>query len=296
MADLGDMITQHAEVELRNPVLVAAFRGWNDAGDAASFAAIHLGRMWSASKMASIDPEEFYDFQVARPQVKLVDGLTRTITWPANEFWAARLDGEARDVILLVGTEPNTHWRMFSTLVVDAARRYGVEFVVTLGALLADVPHSRPVQITGTAADPGLVEQLGLQRSRYEGPTGIVGVLHDSFASAGIDSASLWAAVPHYLAVSPNPKAALALVQKASDLIGTEADVSDLLQATANYEEQVAQVVAADDDVQAYVKMLEERSDEDDTQIDPSKLPSGDALAAEVERFLRDKNEGDGTA
>ncbi|CAN5591571.1 PAC2 family protein [soil metagenome] len=295
MADMGEMITEHAEMELRDPVLVAAFRGWNDAGDAASFAAIHLGRVWSAEKMISIDPEEFYDFQAVRPQVELADGLTRRIIWPANEFWAARLEGKERDVILLVGTEPNTRWRTFSRLVVDIAARHSVGLVVTLGALLADVPHSRPVQITGTAADVELVERLGLQRSRYEGPTGIVGVLHDTFAAAGIDSASLWAAVPHYLAVTPNPKAALALVEKAAHLVGADADVSQLKNATAAYEQQVTKIVAADEDVEAYVRLLEERTDEVTLEeMDPSKLPSGEALAAEVETFLRNKDEGSG--
>jgi proteasome assembly chaperone (PAC2) family protein len=290
-----EMIIQHAEIELRDPILVAAFRGWNDAGDAASFAAIHMGRVWSAQRFASIDPEEFYDFQAVRPQVELVDGLARRISWPSNEFWAARLEGSSRDVIFLVGTEPNTHWRTFSDLVVGVAKRHGVSFTITLGALLADVPHSRPVPITGTAMDAKLVERLGLQRSRYEGPTGIVGVLHDSFAGTGIESASLWAAVPHYLAVSPNPKAALALVQKAGSLIGTVADVSDLEQATAAYEDQVAKIVASDEDVQAYVRSLEERTDEIGIEgIDPSHLPSADTLAAEVERFLRDKNGGGG--
>src|SRR5918998_230716 len=292
MPDLEAMVTEHASVELRDPVLVAAFRGWNDAGDAASFAASHLGRVWAAEKIASIDPEEFYDFQSVRPQVELVEGLTRKIVWPANEFWAAKLEDQSRDVILLVGTEPNTHWRAFSKLVLEVARQHAVRLVVTLGALLADVPHSRPVQITGTAADVRLVEELGLKRSRYEGPTGIIGVLHDAFSSAGIDSASLWAAVPHYLAVTPNPKAALALVEKASHLVGAEAEVDDLKRATVAYEEQVAKVVAADDDVQAYVRMLEERTDEVAyEEIDPSKLPSADALAAEVESYLRDKGE-----
>jgi proteasome assembly chaperone (PAC2) family protein len=282
-------------MQLRDPVLVAAFRGWNDAGDAASFAAIHLGRVWSAEKLASIDPEEFYDFQAVRPQVELVDGVTRRIVWPANEFWGARLEG-GRDVLLLVGTEPNTRWRTFSRLVADVAARHSVSLVVTLGALLADVPHSRPVQITGTAADDRIVEKLSLQRSRYEGPTGIVGVLHDSFAAAGIASASLWAAVPHYLAVTPNPKAALALVRKATALVGVEADVSNLVSATATYEEQVAKIVAADEDVQNYVRKLEERTDEIALEeIDPSKLPSGDALAAELESFLRNKDDGPGS-
>jgi proteasome assembly chaperone (PAC2) family protein len=290
MSDLMSMITNHQEVELRSPILLAAFRGWNDAGDAASFAATHLGRTLAAEKIASIDPEEFYDFQAVRPEVRLVDGIKREINWPANEFWASR--GHAgHDLLLFVGTEPNLRWRMFSELVVGVARKYGVQLVVTFGALLADVAHSRPVPITGTAADPALVERLGLTRSGYEGPTGIVGVLNDAFGKNGIDSASLWAAVPHYLAVTPNPKAALALIRKATELIGVDAETQELERATAAYEKRVSEMVAGDEDVEAYVKLLEQRTDNQALEeIDPSKLPSGDALAAELERYLRDKD------
>lgn len=294
--DARDALIEHAHPELRSPILIAAFRGWNDAGESASFAASHLARVWAAEKMASIDPEEFYDFQSVRPQVELVDGLTRRITWPANELYSAQLEGD-HDVILLVGTEPSHRWRTFAEVVVEVARTHGVKFVVTLGALLADVPHSRPVHITGTAVDPELVERLGLQRSRYEGPTGIVGVLHDAFGRAGIDSASLWAAVPHYLAVSPNPKAAQALVDKATELIGIPASTTELEHATRAYEDRVSDMVATDEDVQAYVQLLEERADERDDEepvdpIDASNLPSGDALAAELEKFLRERDSG----
>ncbi|HEX2051419.1 MAG TPA: PAC2 family protein [Actinomycetota bacterium] len=288
-------LSHENEPELRKPVMVSAFRGWNDAGDAASFAAQHLARVWSAKKFASIDPEEFFDFQAVRPQVSLKDGVTRYITWPSNEFWAATPEGAEHDVIVLVGTEPNLRWRTFSRVVVDVARRYDVELVITLGALLADVPHSRPVHITGTAVDPELVERLGLVRSRYEGPTGIVGVLHDALGGAGVASASIWAAVPHYLAVNPNPKAALALVRKTLELVDAPAPVDDLERATTVYERRVSDMVASDDDVQAYVRLLEERADERELEeIDPSRLPSGDALAAELERFLRERTEGDG--
>lgn len=283
----------HREVTLDKPVLVAAFRGWNDAGDAASFAAAHLARVWAAEPVASIDPEEFYDFQAVRPQVELTDGVTRTITWPSNEFSAAQLPGSPHDVMVLIGTEPSLRWKAFSQIIIEVARMHDIELVITMGALLADVPHSRPVPVTGTAADQELIERLGLQRSRYEGPTGIVGVLHDRFAAAGIASASLWAAVPHYLAVNPNPKAALALVNKAVELIGAGAEIDDLVRATSTYEERVTEMVAADDDVQAYVQLLEARSDEraHEEQIAEQDLPSGDALAAELERFLRDRDE-----
>lgn len=289
----GRLLSIHREVELNRPILIAAFRGWNDAGDAASFAASHLARVWSTESLASIDPEEFYDFQSVRPQVELIDGATRKITWPSNEFSAGRLPGSPHDVMVLIGTEPNLRWKAFSQIVIEVARMHDVELVITMGALLADVPHSRPVPVTGTAADQALIDKLGLQRSRYEGPTGIVGVLHDRFAAAGIASASLWAAVPHYLAVSPNPKAALALVNKAVELIGAGAEIDDLVRATATYDERISEMVAADDDVQAYVQLLEARSDEraHEEQIDEHDLPSGDALAAELERFLRDRDE-----
>jgi proteasome assembly chaperone (PAC2) family protein len=283
-----------SDVELRDPVLIAAFRGWNDAGDAASFAAQHLGRSWRSKKFAWIDPEEFFDFQSVRPQVKLIDGVTRQISWPSNEFFAARLDGAPHDIMVLVGTEPNLRWRRFAGLVADVAKSHNASLVITLGALLADVPHSRPTQITGTAISSELVNRLGLRRSRYEGPTGIVGVLHDACGQAGIDSASLWAAVPHYLAVNPNPKAALALVEKAVALVGAPVALDELAKATTTYEQQVSEMVASDEDVQAYVRLLEERADEGEDEIDPSNLPSGDALADELEKFLRERGEGPG--
>jgi proteasome assembly chaperone (PAC2) family protein len=282
-----------ADVKLNDPVLVAAFRGWNDAGDAATFAAAHLARVWSAKRIATLDPEDFYDFQAVRPEVQLEEGHTRKIMWPSNEFSAVQLSGRPHDVIVLIGTEPNLKWRTFTRLIVDVAKEHEVSLVITLGALLADVPHSRPVHITGTAVEKQLVEELGLRRSRYEGPTGIVGVLHDACSKAGVRSASLWAAVPHYLAVTPNPKAALALVNKAVQLIGAPAEIDDLERATVTYEQRVSELVSADEDVQAYVKLLEERADEREReeQMEPSEMPSGDALAAELERFLRERDD-----
>jgi predicted ATP-grasp superfamily ATP-dependent carboligase len=291
--DDSSLIFDDTDLDLRKPVMVAAFRGWNDAGDAASFAAQHLRRVWGAERFASIDPEEYFDFQAVRPHVSLVEGMTRKISWPSNEFSGAKLNEAPHDILVLVGTEPNMRWRTFASLIVDVARQRKVQLVVTLGALLADVPHSRPVQITGTAVDTELIERLGLQRSRYEGPTGIVGVLHDAFGRAGVASASLWAAVPHYLAVTPNPKAALALVEKAAELVGTAAATDDLARATKAYEDQVGEMVASDEDIQSYVRLLEERADERTRdEIDPSQLPSGDALAAELERFLRNRPDG----
>lgn len=276
------------EVTLRDPLMIAAFKGWNDAGDAATFAAEHLARVWGAERFATIDPEEFFDFQAVRPFVELGDGGARKITWPSNEFFAAKMPGAPNDILIMVGTEPSHRWRTFSSLVIDIARKQEVSMLVTLGSLLADVPHSRPTHISGTAADEDLIARLDLQRSRYEGPTGIVGVLHEVFAEAGIPSASVWAAVPHYLAVTPNPKAALALVDKAVQITGMAAEVDDLERASSAYEERVAEIVASDEDVQSYVNLLEERADEREQEVmNPADLPSGDALAAELEEFLR---------
>src|SRR5437868_11285057 len=248
--------------KLRRPVLVAAFEGWNDAADAATSAARFLRDHWAARYFADIDPETFYDFSATRPQVRLVDGLTREIVWPANELFAASLPGSEHDVVVLLGVEPGLQWRTFCSEVVEVGRQLDVELFITLGALLADVPHTRPVRVTGTAADPELVQRLGLQRSRYEGPTGIVGVLHDAFSRAGIPSASLWAAVPHYVAATPSPKASLALVERAARLLSTSLFTADLQVMAADYERQVSEVVDSDDDVAAYVRRLEDHADD----------------------------------
>ena len=272
-------------------MLVAAFEGWNDAADAASNAARYLKASWGARPFATIDPEEFYDFSSTRPQVRLIGGVTREIVWPANELSAASLPEAGRDVVVLIGTEPQLRWRTFCTQVVGVANEVGAELVVTLGALLADVAHTRPVRVTGTAADVELVQRLGLERSTYEGPTGIVGVLHDAMRSAQVQSASLWAAVPHYVAATPSPKATLALVRRTATLLSTPLVTADLEQRAADYELQVSEVVATDDEVAAYVRRLEE-SVEADTDDEPLQAQSGDVLAAEVERYLREQ-EGD---
>lgn len=277
-----------AEPRLRRPVMLAAFEGWNDAGDAASTAARYLRDRWQARAFATIDPEEFFDFSTTRPEVRLVDGVTREIVWPTNEFAAAALGGGGHDVVVLLGVEPQLRWRTFCGEILEVARRLGVELVVTLGALLADVAHTRPVQVTGAAADPAMAERLGLQRSRYEGPTGIVGVLHDACRHAGVPSASLWAAVPHYVAGTPSPKAALALVQRASALVGAPVAATDLEIAAAAYERHVSEVVESDEEVAAYVHQLEEAGESEE------ELPTGEALAAELERFLREHGSGNG--
>jgi proteasome assembly chaperone (PAC2) family protein len=277
-----DPLTWSERPALRRPVLVAAFEGWNDAGDAASGAAHYLARSWQARPFAELDPEEFYDFTTTRPEVRLVDGVTRRIEWPSNVMAAAPVPGGSRDAVFFHGTEPQLRWRSYCASVVGAVRDLKVEMVISLGALLAEVPHSRPVKVTGTAADPELVARLGLQRSGYEGPTGIVGVLHDALSNAGVPSASMWANVPHYLAQTPSPKATLALVSRTAQLLGASVATSDLEIASASYERQVSELVAADEEAAAYVARLEESGDDEEVAV------SGDALAAEVERFLRE--------
>jgi predicted ATP-grasp superfamily ATP-dependent carboligase len=277
--------------ELRRPVLIAAFGGWNDAGDAATLAVRYLAEVWSARRFATIDSEEFYDFTVTRPEVRLVDGMTRQIEWPMNELAAAAVPGSSRDAVLLRGVEPQLKWRTFSSALVGTARALGVQLVVTLGALLADVPHTRPVRVTGTAHEPDLAERLGLQRSNYEGPTGIVGVLHDACTQAGLPSASLWATVPHYVHQVPSPKAALALVERSAALVGGRVNPVELQAAADTYVREVSDRVADDEDASAYVAQLE-RADDDDALQDAAADVSGTDLAAEVERFLKDHGGG----
>ena len=277
---------------LRAPALVCAFKGWNDAADAASSAITFVGSALGAQRFASIDPEEFYDFQATRPRIKLVEGRTRKIEWPEVELYEARVPRAPRDLILLAGSEPSFRWRTFSKLIVDLAEAIGVQLVVTVGALLADVPHTRPVSVTGLASDASLVARLGLATSSYEGPTGIVGILHSACQEAGLPSASLWAAVPHYIAATPNPKAALALVRKLEGLVGVAVDATDLESAAADYDRQVNLAVQSDPDVQAFVERLEQAA-ETDPNDEPGQLPSGETIARDLQRFLRQRG-GDG--
>ena len=275
---------------LRRPVLIAAFEGWNDGADAASSAARFLAQTWSARAFATIDPEEFYDFTEVRPNVRLVDGVTRKVGWPAPELSAASPPGIGHDVVFFRAAEPQLRWRTYTGLLVDTAKELGVELVLTLGALLADVAHTQDVPITGMAADADLMRRLGMKRSRYEGPTGIVGVLHDALSSAGIPAASLWASVPLYVGSTPSPKATLALVERTAALLGSSVGTVELEVAAAAYERQVSEVVSEDEDIAAYVHRLEDLDDEDKDADgeDGGELPSTDALADEVERFLRD--------
>lgn len=287
-----------AEPALRNPAMLFAFTGWNDAGDAASSAVRALIERWNATAVAEIDPEPFTDFATIRPHVRLTGGR-RTIVWPTVGMWAASVPGG--DVLLVLGPEPSLRWKLFCRQLVGLAQHHGVRMAISLGALLADVPHSRPVQLIGTASDPELIDRFDLQRSRYEGPTGIVGVLHDALTNAGIPTASLWAAVPQYAAQIPSPKAAQALVERACRLIGCPAPLDVFASAAAEYDARVAALIADDDDLVEYVSRLESLVDEEareeaaseapvDDPFDPANVDP-DELVAEVEQFLRDRSD-----
>ena len=277
--------------ELERPVLIAAFTGWNDAAEAASVALGTLRESWEARRFGAFDAEEFFDYQTARPQIKLVEGVTRQVEWPENLLSATASSLEAaggRGAVLLSGPEPNFRWRAFCAAVIELSRELGVEVVVTMGALLADVPHSRPVAVAANSQDPALVENLGLSASRYEGPTGITGVLHRACAESGLPSVSFWASVPHYLPAVPSPPAALALLNSLSSLLGIEVDTSGLERGATAYQEQVSAAVSQDSELSSYVRMLEERIDSQTGQ-EARDLPSGDELARELESFLRDE-------
>jgi len=286
------LIWEHRPDGLRAPALICAFTGWNDAGDAASAGLQYLGASLQATRFARIDPEDFYDFQATRPKIKFVEGRTRSIEWPEVEVYAAHVPRAPRDLVLIQGAEPSMRWRSFCRLIVDLAEALGTQLVVTLGALLADVPHSRPVPITGFSSDEVLTRRLGLQQSGYEGPTGIVGVLHSACQEAGLPSASLWASVPHYVAAAPNPKAALALVRKLESLVGVSVDAEELERSATDYERQVSLAVQSDPDVQAFVERLERAAAEEEEEIAPQDLPSGDVIAREFQRFLRQRGPG----
>ena len=267
--------------DLVDPVMLCAFEGWNDAGDAASGAVLHLEEVWSATQIAEFDPEDYYDFQVNRPEVTFDEGV-RAVTWPTTRLSVARIPLATRDVVLVHGIEPSMRWRSFTQELLTAARELGVEMVVTLGALLADSPHTRPVPVSGTSSDAGLSLRLGYEPSTYEGPTGIVGVLQDACAQAGIPAVSLWAAVPHYVAQPPCPKATLALLARIEDLLDVPVPLGDLPEESRAWQIGVDELAAEDDEIAAYVRTLEEA-------VDTAELPeaSGDAIAREFERYLR---------
>lgn len=273
---------------LRAPAMVCAFQGWNDAGDAASSAVSFLASTLNARRFARIDSEDFFDFQANRPSIRFDESGKREISWPSIEILEAIAPRAPRDLVLVQGIEPSLRWRSFTAHLVDLAEALGVQVVISLGALLGDVPHTRPVAMSGHASDAALLERLAIQPSAYEGPTGIVGVLHTACADAGIPSASLWAAVPHYVAAATNPKAALALLRKMEVLVGVSVDVSELESAAADYERQVGLAVQSDPDIQAFVERLEQAADSED-QSTPEEVPSGDMIAREFQRFLRQR-------
>ena len=276
------MIEFEALPELEDPVVVAAFEGWNDAGDAASDAIDHLREAWGAQPLAEMDPEDYYDYQVNRPTIAFDDAGVRRLTWPTTRLYVARLPLATRDVVLVHGIEPNMRWRQFTDELLGLCQELGVSMAVTLGALLSDSPHSRPVPVTGTATDSGTARRLGVEPSHYEGPTGIVGVLQEACARRGMPSVSLWAAVPHYVAQSPSPTATLALVRRVEDLLDVPVPLGDLVEDARAWELGVDELAAEDEEVADYVRQLEEARDTTD-------LPeaSGEAIAREFERYLR---------
>jgi predicted ATP-grasp superfamily ATP-dependent carboligase len=295
------LMWDHRPEGLRAPAMVCAFQGWNDAGDAASTAVEFVANAVGARRFAQIDTEEFYDFQANRPRIRFSaeeDGR-REIEWPSVEMFEAALPGAKRDLVLVQGVEPSLRWRTFSSTIVELAEALGVQLVITLGALLADVPHTLPVAMTGFSSDSALSDRMGTagRPSRYEGPTGIVGVLHTATTEAGLPSVSVWASVPHYVAAAPNPKAALALVRRLEDLVGVSVDAQELEEAAANYERQVGLAVSSNPEVQAFVERLEQDAETESEEegggeperepISMEDLPSGELLASEFQRFLR---------
>jgi proteasome assembly chaperone (PAC2) family protein len=288
-----DYVEWRERPELRKPALVCAFKGWNDAGEAASAALGFLADSFDATEVARIDPEEFYDFTAVRPTVRLSEGLTRVIDWPENSVHAARVAGAERDLLLFQGVEPSLRWQAFCQTVIDLARELGSEMVITLGALLADVPHTRPVPMTGICSDQAMVQKLGFEQSNYEGPTGIVGVLHHECSQAGLTAVSLWASVPHYVAAAPNPKAALALIRSFEGIAGVAVDALDLEQSADDYERQVNAAVATDPDVKSFVERLERTLDEVTEDAPPEQIPSADSIARDFQRFLKQRGAED---
>ncbi len=263
--------------------MVVAFEGWNDAGDAASTAVEHLQLNWDAEPLGEIDPDDYYDFQVSRPSVKLVDGVTRRVEWQTTRLAVCRPAGFDRDVVLVHGPEPNMRWKAFCGELLEQARQLDVDTVVTLGALLADTAHTRPVPVTGTAYDADAAARFGLESSGYEGPTGIVGVLQDACVRAGVPAVSVWAAVPHYVSHPPSPKATLALLRKLEDVLDVRIPLGALPEQAEEWQQTVSEMADEDDEVSEYVRTLEERGDAEITLEESS----GDRIAAEFERYLR---------
>ncbi len=273
--------------ELRDPVLVAAFEGWNDAGDAATGAIEHLELVWQATPLAALDPDDYYDFQVNRPTVSLVDGVTRRVAWPTTRLSVCRPAGADFDLVLVRGIEPNMRWRGFCDELLEIMRELGIQTVVTLGALLSDSPHTRPTPVTGTSYDGESATRFGLERSRYEGPTGIVGVLQEACVLVGIPAISFWAAVPHYVSQPPNPKATIALLHRVEEVLDIAVPLGELPTQSDDWQKLVNEMADEDEDVREYIRNLEERDDDGDM-----REASGDAIAQEFERYLRRRDKG----
>lgn len=285
-----------AQPELRQPVLIGGFRGWNDAAEAATTCIRVLVDKWSAKPLATIDPEEFFDFTQARPIVRLAPGMQRELEWPSNEFFYHAGVDPAPDVILLLGTEPHLKWRTFTGEIVELAKRFGVRLVITLGALLAEAVHTRPVPITGYTTDTQVaprLQQLGIFPTRYEGPTGIVGTLHDACRRAGLPTASVWAAVPHYLGATPNPRASLAMLRALSTLLDLKLDLTDLASIAISFEQNVSEAVRQNEGLAAYVNELERRIDEASGEGKEPEFPPTSAIIHDLEEFLRNQRSGD---
>ena len=286
---MNDVVWTHRPA-LRRPVLVAAFGGWNDAADAASAAVEFIRARFEPTEVARIELEDYLDFTETRPTARLVDSHTREIDWPETTISAAEIRGADNDLVIVQGPEPSLRWRGYCDAILGVARELDVDQVITLGSLLADVPHSRPVHVTGIGSDTALLDRLGFSPTSYEGPTGITGVLNYHCGQAGLSSISLWASVPHYEAAAPNPKVALALVRAFEGAAGLAVDASELEEAAEDYERQVSAAVASDPEVRAFVERLESAMDEvaDDTDAE-ANLPSADMIARDFQKFLRQR-------
>jgi len=285
---------------LTNPVLVVAFAGWNDAGGAATHATQFLVQKLQARRFASLEPEEFYNFSELRPQVQLRDGLYREVSWPANDFFYSRPATSQQNLVFGVGIEPHLRWKTYAATLLDLARQCGVNLVITLGALLADVAHSRPVRVAGFSSDPVLAAQLQFTPSRYEGPTGIVGVLNDACRRAGLASVSFWANVPHYISAAPNPKAALALIGRLESFLHLTLDTTELRVATLDFDSKIAQAVAENPNMATYIRQLEDRDPQEGLEMEPAPKgnggnghANGKDMEEELQRFLRQRKKKD---
>ena len=287
---MDPIVWEREPPQLRSPVLVASFSGWNDAASAASTALGAIGASLETELIARIDPEEFFDFQANRPTIDISDGQLQGVEWPDNLLVAATAADAERDLLLISGTEPSTRWRTFCNSVLDVAEACGVESVITFGSLIADVAHTRPVPITGLASDETLIDQLGFEDVAYEGPTGVLGIFHAACRERDLSAASLWAAVPHYAAAVPNPKAGLALLRRLEGMIGIAVEAGELEEAADAFEHQVSEAVAANPEIKEMVQRLEEQQDEV-AGFSQDDVPSGDAIAQEFQRFLRQQRD-----